>query len=68
MSSVSPSFVICLVMTDFWALILFFSFSSSIIVSITAQNFRYEICEMMIDSRCVSTQCLFYNVYKVLRM
>ena len=26
--------------------------------------FRYVICEMRIDSRCVSTQCLFYNIYK----
>ena len=27
-------------------------------------DFRYVICEMRIDSRCVSTQCLFYNIYK----
>ena len=26
--------------------------------------FRYVICGMRIDSRCVSTQCLFYNIYK----
>ena len=26
-------------------------------------GFRYVICEMRIDSRCVSTQCLFYNIY-----
>ena len=60
MSSVSPSFVICLVMTDFWAPLLFFNFSSSSIVSITAPKFRYVICEMRIDLRCVSTQCLLY--------
>ena len=64
MSSVSPSFVICLVVMDFWEPLLFFNFSSSIIVSITAPKFRYVICEMRIDSRCVSTQCLFYNIYK----
>ena len=64
MSSVSPSFVICLVMTDLWASLHFFNFSSSIIVSIMAPKFRYVICEMRIDSRCVSTQCLFYNIYK----
>ena len=28
----------------------------------TCHIFRYVICEMRIDSRCVSTQCLFYNI------
>ena len=62
MSSVSSSFVICLVMTHFLALLLFFSFSSSIIDSVMAPKFRYVICEMMIDSRCVTIQCLFYHI------